>query len=224
MRVGINVGHFRDERPERFAERVRVIDELGFDGIWFGEGYGSDVFTPLAWCAALTRRVRPGAAVAQIPARPGRHGDGRRHPRPPQRWQARAGHRRVRPAGRQGLARRGLSPAACPYVEVVCGPGTAGAGPVHRRDGCARGEFPPRRVRPHELCRYRRPGSAPLSRRGKRAAAAAIPAALVEEVALIGPAAKIRDDLLRWKGTVVDSIAVQGLPSDLELLAKVPLG
>jgi alkanesulfonate monooxygenase SsuD/methylene tetrahydromethanopterin reductase-like flavin-dependent oxidoreductase (luciferase family) len=40
----------------------------------------------------------------------------------------------------------------------------------------------------------------------KHAAAAAIPRRLVEEVALIGPRAKIRDDLARWEDTVIDSI------------------
>jgi alkanesulfonate monooxygenase SsuD/methylene tetrahydromethanopterin reductase-like flavin-dependent oxidoreductase (luciferase family) len=55
--------------PERFAGRVRQIEDLGFDGSWFAEAYGSDVFRPLAWCAALTSRIRLGTAIAQIPAR-----------------------------------------------------------------------------------------------------------------------------------------------------------
>src|ERR1700754_822409 len=67
--VGVNVGQFFGGTPPRWGDRVREIEDLGFDGIWFAEAYGSDVFTPLAWCAARTTRVRLGTAVAQIPAR-----------------------------------------------------------------------------------------------------------------------------------------------------------
>jgi alkanesulfonate monooxygenase SsuD/methylene tetrahydromethanopterin reductase-like flavin-dependent oxidoreductase (luciferase family) len=42
----------------------------------------------------------------------------------------------------------------------------------------------------------------------KKAAIAAVPTALVEEVALIGPWAKIRDDLRRWRDTVITTFTV----------------
>ena len=44
----------------------------------------------------------------------------------------------------------------------------------------------------------------------KDEAIAAVPTKLVEEIALIGPAAKIRDDLARWEESVVTTILVQG--------------
>ncbi len=44
----------------------------------------------------------------------------------------------------------------------------------------------------------------------KEEAIAAVPTRLVEEIALIGPAAKIRDDLARWEESVVTTILVQG--------------
>ncbi len=44
----------------------------------------------------------------------------------------------------------------------------------------------------------------------KAEAIAAVPTRLVEEIALIGPAAKIRDDLARWEESVVTTILVQG--------------
>ncbi len=56
------------------------------------------------------------------------------------------------------------------------------------------------------------------------AAGAAIPVSMVEQVALIGPAAKIREDVTRWESTVVNTIAVQGLPQDLGLVADALLG
>ena len=44
----------------------------------------------------------------------------------------------------------------------------------------------------------------------KEEAIAAVPTRLVEEIALVGPAAKIRDDLARWEESVVTTILVQG--------------
>lgn len=44
----------------------------------------------------------------------------------------------------------------------------------------------------------------------KDEAIAAVPTRLVEEIALVGPAAKIRDDLARWEESVVTTILVQG--------------
>ena len=44
----------------------------------------------------------------------------------------------------------------------------------------------------------------------KEEAIAAVPTRLVEEIALIGPAAKIRDDLAKWEESVVTTILVQG--------------
>lgn len=69
MPVGLNVGHFVTGVPDDFGDTLRRIEDLGFDGIWFSEAYGSDVFTPLAFTAGLTSRIRLGTAVAQILAR-----------------------------------------------------------------------------------------------------------------------------------------------------------
>lgn len=44
----------------------------------------------------------------------------------------------------------------------------------------------------------------------KEEAIAAVPTRLVEEIALIGPAAKIREDLAQWEESVVTTILVQG--------------
>ena len=49
----------------------------------------------------------------------------------------------------------------------------------------------------------------------KQAAMSAIPIELVEDVALIGPLAKIREDLARWRDTVVTTLAVKCAPEDL---------
>ena len=52
---------------------------------------------------------------------------------------------------------------------------------------------------------------------GKKAeAAAAIPLAMVEDVALVGPPEKIRDDLAKWRDTCITSFIVSGPASTLE--------
>lgn len=59
---------------------------------------------------------------------------------------------------------------------------------------------------------------------GKKAeASAAIPLALVEEVALVGPLSKIAEDLTKWEDTVVTTLQVSGSPALLETIAEVVL-
>jgi F420-dependent oxidoreductase-like protein len=57
---------------------------------------------------------------------------------------------------------------------------------------------------------------------GRRAeAVAAIPTALVEDVALIGPPAKIADERQLWEQTVLTSLLVQGDPRQLRQIADL---
>ena len=49
--------------------RVQLAERLGFDSVWSAEAYGSDAFTPLAFLAAHTQRIRLGTGVAQVAAR-----------------------------------------------------------------------------------------------------------------------------------------------------------
>jgi F420-dependent oxidoreductase-like protein len=339
VRVGINVGHFVGGPPTGFADRVRQIEDMGFDGIWFAEAYGSDVFTPLAFCAAITDRIRLGTAVAQIPARTptatattaatldhlsggrvvlglgasgpqvseGWHGVA--YPRPLARTReyvevVRRVLARERPleftgefhrlplAGGTGLGKPLRSSLHVLRPDLPIHLGAEGPRNValaaEIADGwhamffapafdgfyrealeagfARRGGRPDRfevvatvavvvdddleraadRVRPdlalymggmgarganfhHDV--FARMGHGALAARvqdlylrgEKKAAAAAIPTSLVEQVALIGPAAKIRTDLDRWGETVIDSIAVQGLPDDLAAVARALL-
>jgi F420-dependent oxidoreductase-like protein len=55
----------------------------------------------------------------------------------------------------------------------------------------------------------------------RAAAAAAIPLAMVEDVALVGPPAKVAEDLERWRGTVLTTLVVSGHPSVLEPFARL---
>jgi F420-dependent oxidoreductase-like protein len=55
----------------------------------------------------------------------------------------------------------------------------------------------------------------------KRAAIAAVPTAMVEDVALVGPWAKITDELQRWKDTVLTTFSLNCDPRHLERLAAL---
>lgn len=48
---------------------VQLAEELGFDSVWFGEAYGSDAITPLAYLAGQTKRIRLGTSVIQLAGR-----------------------------------------------------------------------------------------------------------------------------------------------------------
>jgi F420-dependent oxidoreductase-like protein len=55
----------------------------------------------------------------------------------------------------------------------------------------------------------------------KEEAAAAVPTGLVEELALIGPAEKIRDDLEAWRQSVVTTLLIGGDPATLRRVAEL---
>ncbi|HVV35949.1 MAG TPA: LLM class F420-dependent oxidoreductase [Acidimicrobiales bacterium] len=54
-------------------------------------------------------------------------------------------------------------------------------------------------------------------------AIAAVPTAMVEEICLIGPVAKIRDDLELWKSSMVTSLLTNGSPALLRTMAELVL-
>jgi F420-dependent oxidoreductase-like protein len=58
----------------------------------------------------------------------------------------------------------------------------------------------------------------------KEEAAAAIPTRLIEELALIGPADKIRNDLEAWRDSIATTLLVAGPPEVLRAAAKLVLG
>lgn len=68
LRLGLALGS-KGMDPTELARVARLIEDLGYDSVWFGEAYGSDVAVPLAWAAAHTERLKLGAGVFQIDAR-----------------------------------------------------------------------------------------------------------------------------------------------------------
>jgi F420-dependent oxidoreductase-like protein len=51
------------------VDLVQRAEALGFDSVWTAEAYGSDATSPLAYLAAVTKRIRLGTAIMQLAGR-----------------------------------------------------------------------------------------------------------------------------------------------------------
>lgn len=65
MRVAVAVSGISDENLSFVVEAER----LGADSVWVAEAWGHDAFTPLAFLAARTSRIRLATGIAQLGAR-----------------------------------------------------------------------------------------------------------------------------------------------------------
>ncbi len=70
MKVSVSAGYWSAGPPPGAADLFEAAERLGLDQIWTAEAYGSDAWTPLAWCGSRTSRVHLGTAVSQLSARP----------------------------------------------------------------------------------------------------------------------------------------------------------
>jgi len=68
MRLGLMIG-YSGKRIELPMDMILEADRLGYYAIWTSEAYGSDAITPLAWIGALTKNIKLGSAIMQMPAR-----------------------------------------------------------------------------------------------------------------------------------------------------------
>jgi len=68
MRVGIGIGGGRDGWTA-MAEYLQEAERLGVDSAWSGEAWGFDAFTPLAYMASRTSRIKLGTSIAQAGTR-----------------------------------------------------------------------------------------------------------------------------------------------------------
>lgn len=68
MKLGLGLGYSGAEMRLP-VEQVLLAEKLGFDSVWTAEAYGSDAITPLAYLAALTKRIRLGTSIIQLAAR-----------------------------------------------------------------------------------------------------------------------------------------------------------
>lgn len=69
MRLGLALGYWGRGPDPRHTVLAIEAERLGYHSVWTAESWGSDAFTPLAWIAAHTSRIRLGTAVAQMAAR-----------------------------------------------------------------------------------------------------------------------------------------------------------
>src|SRR4051794_29522144 len=65
VRIAVAVSGATDEDVEFVVEAER----LGADSVWMAETWGYDAFTPLAFLAARTSRIRLATGIAQLGAR-----------------------------------------------------------------------------------------------------------------------------------------------------------
>jgi F420-dependent oxidoreductase-like protein len=68
MKLGLNLG-YSGATMSLPVEKVQLAERLGYDSVWTAEAYGSDAVTPLAYLAAVTRRIRLGTGIMQLAAR-----------------------------------------------------------------------------------------------------------------------------------------------------------
>ena len=57
MKLGLTIG-YSGANLRLPVERIIRAEELGYDSIWTAESYGSDAVSPLAYIAAITKRIR----------------------------------------------------------------------------------------------------------------------------------------------------------------------
>ena len=68
MRLGLSAGYSGSKVSLDMA-LIEEADRLGFHSVWTAEAYGSDAITPLAWIGALTKQIKLGTGIMQMPAR-----------------------------------------------------------------------------------------------------------------------------------------------------------
>ncbi|MBM3658420.1 MAG: LLM class F420-dependent oxidoreductase [Actinobacteria bacterium] len=69
MKLALGLDLYRGASMEVPVDQVRVAEDLGYHSVWTAEAYGSDAFSPLAYLAAFTTRIKLGTDIAQIAAR-----------------------------------------------------------------------------------------------------------------------------------------------------------
>ena len=69
MKLGLIWGYWGQLPPPNLIETTKLAEDLGFDSVWTAEAWGSDAFTPLAYLAGHTSRIKLGTSVVQIAAR-----------------------------------------------------------------------------------------------------------------------------------------------------------
>src|SRR5439155_243007 len=227
-------------RIELDLPKVLEAERLGYDSVWTAEAYGSDAVTPATWIAARTERVAVGTAIMQIAARTPamtamtamtldqlsggrfRMGLGVSGPQVVEGWHGesfgkplsrtreyvalvRAILRREKPVEFRGE-----------YYQVpYAGADATGLGKPLRSILHGRADIP---------IYLAAIGPKNVALAGKKAEAeAAVPDALVDEVALCGPRERIRERLAEWKSSGITTLMLRGDLTAVRTMAELAL-
>ena len=67
LKLGVMMGYWQAQPPPNLLELAVAAEKVGCDAIFSAEAWGSDAFTPLAYIAAHTERIRLGFGVTLTP-------------------------------------------------------------------------------------------------------------------------------------------------------------
>ncbi|MCB0869506.1 MAG: LLM class F420-dependent oxidoreductase [Solirubrobacterales bacterium] len=71
LKLGLYLGYWGiGPRGNDALEAVRFAESVGYESVWVAESYGSDCVSVLSWLAGQTEKIKLGAAIMQVPARP----------------------------------------------------------------------------------------------------------------------------------------------------------
>ena len=68
MKLGLVTG-YSGAQMGMPMDLILAAEDAGFDSVWTAEAYGSDAIVPLSWIAALTKKIKLGTGIMQMPAR-----------------------------------------------------------------------------------------------------------------------------------------------------------
>jgi F420-dependent oxidoreductase-like protein len=69
VKLGLIWGYWGALPPPNIIETTKLAEDLGFDSVWSAESWGSDAFSPLAYLAGHTSRIKLGTSVVQLAGR-----------------------------------------------------------------------------------------------------------------------------------------------------------
>ena len=69
IKLGLGLDLYRGAQLELPVEQVQRAESLGYHSVWTAEAYGADALSPLAFLAAVTRRIKLATGVVQTAAR-----------------------------------------------------------------------------------------------------------------------------------------------------------
>jgi F420-dependent oxidoreductase-like protein len=67
--LGMQLGYWGAHPPQNLILTAQEAEAMGYEAIFTAESWGSDVFTPLAWIGAHTKKIKLGTGIAQLSAR-----------------------------------------------------------------------------------------------------------------------------------------------------------